>query len=334
MLHLKITIITPSFQQGSFIEKTIQSVIAQNYPEVEHMIFDAGSTDQTLEIIKKYENHIHFWQSEPDKGQSDAINKGFRRATGEIVTWLNSDDQLLPNTLHRINEVFQENPEVFLVHGKTILFGTNRADFLHSAPDHDLEKLYLAGLPFAQPSSFFKRQSILDFGLLDQSLHYAMDYDLFVRIALNHKMLKINDILSKYLIHENSKTTLQNIGFAEEYAKVFSRVLRSFSFSNPLIEKMQFLGLYDEGTESYPVGQEIDLKSLEKAFCYNLRYQLNFYYDELEVKKSRLISQFLVKLYPDFCKEYPEIKQIALKTQFLNKKLMQWLRKIKRKFYL
>lgn len=334
MLYLKITIITPSFQQGTFIEQTIQSVIAQEYPNVEHMIFDAGSTDQTLEIIKKYENHLHFWQSEPDKGQSDAINKGFSRATGEILTWLNSDDQLLPNALHRINQVFQENPEVFLVHGKTILFGSNRADFLHSSPDYDLEKLYLAGLPFAQPSSFFRRQSILDYGFLDQSLHYAMDYDLFVRIALNHKILKINDTLSKYLIHENSKTTLQNIGFAQEYGKVFSRVLRSFSFGKPLIEKMQFLGLYQEGTEKHPVGQEIDFETLEKAFCYNLRYQLNFYYDELDLEKSRLISQYLVKMYPDFCQKYPEIRQIATKTKFFSKGMMQWLRKLKRKFYL
>ncbi len=334
MSYLKITIITPSFQQGSFIEKTIQSIIAQNYPEVEYMIFDAGSTDQTLKIIKKYENHIHFWQSKPDTGQSDAINKGFQRATGEIVTWLNSDDQLLPNALQRINEVFQENPEVFLVHGKTILFGENRSDFLHSAPDYDLEKLYLAGLPFAQPSSFFKRQTVLDFGLLDQSLHYAMDYDLFVRIALNHKILKINDILSKYLIHENSKTTLQNIGFAKEYAKIFSRVLRSFSFSEPLIEKMQFLGLYHEGTENYPVTHEINLETLEKIFCYNLLYQLNFYYDDLEIEKSKLISQYLSKMYPDFCREYPEIRKIAVKTKFFSKKMMQWLRKFKRKFYL
>ena len=102
--HLKISIITPSYNQGEYIEKTIKSILDQGYPNLEYIIMDGGSNDETVEIIKKYEDKITFWQSEPDKGQTDAINKGFEKCTGDIVTWLCSDDYYEPNVLFEIEK--------------------------------------------------------------------------------------------------------------------------------------------------------------------------------------------------------------------------------------
>src|SRR5690606_28750520 len=119
----KISIITPSYNQSNFLEETILSVINQNYPNLEFFVIDGGSTDHSVEIIKQYENKIDFWVSEKDNGQSHAINKGFKRATGTIITWLNSDDVLTPGILHKIAEKFSQLPDdVGLIYGGTTLF--------------------------------------------------------------------------------------------------------------------------------------------------------------------------------------------------------------------
>ena len=117
MNYPRISIVTPSFNQGKYIEQTIQSVLSQNYPNLEYIIIDGGSTDGTVEIIKKYEQQLTYWISEPDKGQTDAINKGFAKCTGEIFNWINSDDYYSPNSLHIVAEVFSENPTAKVVCG-------------------------------------------------------------------------------------------------------------------------------------------------------------------------------------------------------------------------
>src|SRR5580700_341038 len=117
----KISIITPSYNQGQFIEETILSILNQNYPNLEYLIIDGKSTDSTIEIIKKYEQKIFYWVSEKDSGQSEAINKGFQKATGEIVCWLNSDDILMPNALNEVAAQFIKNKELILLNGQTVL---------------------------------------------------------------------------------------------------------------------------------------------------------------------------------------------------------------------
>ncbi len=227
---MRISVITPSYNQAVYLEKTIQSIISQGYDDLEYILIDGGSNDGSLEIIEKYKEHFAFWVSEKDKGQSHAINKGFEHATGDIITWINSDDQLTPNALNRVAAEFEKDTtkEVFVVHGKTILFGENMQEKKFGANSTDFLERSLAGLPFPQPSSFFRKELIEKYGKLKQEFHFGMDYEFFTSVFLNEKSIYVDAIFSKYLYHNESKGLTQQSGFARDYAKVFSKILRSF----------------------------------------------------------------------------------------------------------
>ncbi|MGI8654629.1 MAG: glycosyltransferase family 2 protein [Pyrinomonadaceae bacterium] len=297
----RITVVTPSFNQGHLIEETINSILDQNYPNLEYIVIDGGSTDATLEVIKKYEHKIDYWTSETDGGQSEAINKGLRRATGDIVTWLNSDDLFLPDVLQTVARYFNEY-DAALIHGRTVLFGNGTKELIKGAEDDDLEVRYLSGMAFPQPSSFFKKRVLDEQGVLDESLHYGMDYDLMVKIALNYCMLKVDDVFSRYRLHGESKTVAQNIRFAYDWAKVFSKVLRSFDFTADLIEHMRALELYVEGRDYYRVTKRFSPADIRKAFLHFLDFQVIWYYGNLDMKKTVRISMFVKDYEPQFYK--------------------------------
>ncbi len=292
MNYPRITVVTPSFNQGHLIEETINSVLDQNYPALEYIVIDGGSSDATLEVIKKYEHKIAYWTSAPDGGQSEAINKGLRRATGDIVTWLNSDDLFLPGTLQRIPGLFAEY-DAALIHGKTVLFGDGIKEQIKGADEKDLDVRYLAGMPFPQPSSFFKRSALLEQGFLDESLHYGMDYDLFARIALNYPIRKVEDVFSKYRLHEESKSVAQSVRFTYDWASTFSKVLRSFDFTEDLIESMREASLYVEGEGCYQKRKGFTKAQLRTAFLYFLETQIGYHYESLDVKRAGELAGFV-----------------------------------------
>lgn len=207
-MHPKISIVTPSYSQGNFLEQTIQSVLNQDYPNLEYIVIDGGSTDNSVDIIKKYENKIAYWVSEKDKGQSGAINKGFQHATGDILHWLNSDDLLVPGALFSIADFFSTHPEVDCVIGDLeVIDAQGRVLFMKKAiPFHYSSALYTAAL-VPQPSTFFTRKAWQKTGALDVSLQYTMDFDFFLRMA--QQGIKF-DILkkpaAKFRLHKDSKT--------------------------------------------------------------------------------------------------------------------------------
>ncbi len=331
MHYPKITVITPSYNQGRFIESTIRSVIYQNYPNLEFFVIDGGSTDQSVNIISYYTDDITFWVSEKDKGQSDAINKGFKRATGDIVTWLNSDDQFMPRTLHKIAEYFNKNPDIFVVHGKTILFGNNMTDKVKGCPIvDDLMPYYLAALPFPQPSAFFRREAITKYGILDQNFHYGMDYDFFLKMALNHDFLAVEDIFSKYLLHPNSKSVAFSEKFVTDYTKIFSKLLRSFDFTKQLRIELKKYDLYTEGNDSYQFTKDIDEKLIHQALLLNLKYRITFYYDDLKVDEIRKIMKFIKFYDRNFLETDAEIAAVYQRTRFLGRLPLQVLRSFKK----
>src|SRR5262245_6770091 len=205
----RVTIVTPSFNQGGFIEETIRSVLLQDYPDLEYLIIDGGSSDDTVQIIKKYEPWIHYWVSEPDRGQSHAINKGFERAQGEIVAWLNSDDTYEPHAIE-IAVRHMVTRHAAIVYGNCNLVDQAGVPYQVVVPPAvTLDSLLRFWINFStppQPAIFFRRQVLEAVGLLDESLHYVMDYELWVRIARKYPFSYFDAAIGNYRMQRNSKT--------------------------------------------------------------------------------------------------------------------------------
>jgi glycosyltransferase involved in cell wall biosynthesis len=177
MYYPKISIVTPSYNQGKYLEETILSVIKQNYPNLEYIIIDGGSTDNSVEIIKKYEKYLTYWVSEKDNGQSDAINKGLKRCTGEIFNWLNSDDYLEPNALFKIAEAYKKNPQkkVFCFGMYHFVDGEKKLFEKQNNPENELQ-CYCNPI-MQQPSMYYSMDAIKLLGPINLYLHYSMDYE-------------------------------------------------------------------------------------------------------------------------------------------------------------
>lgn len=324
----RISVVTPSYNQGQYLEETLKSVLSQGYAELEYIVIDGASRDSTLEVIKRYEGQLSYWESVPDRGQSHAINKGLRRATGEIVTWLGSDDLFTPEALKRVADHF-ETTDAALIHGRTVLFGEGFKEQVKGADEHDLEFRYLAGMPFPQPSSFFRRSVLLEQGYLDESLHYGMDYDLLARIALNYPIRKVEDTLSRYRLHAESKSVAQNIEFTHDWAKTFSRVLRSFDFTGGLIKSLRELGLYVEGEDAYNVSRSFRPEDIRKAFLYFLEFQLFYFYENLDLAKAHELTRFIKDSDPGFYRAR-RLDKIYWRSKTSSAKLMRLLRNFTR----
>jgi len=255
----KISIVTPSYNQGEFLESTINSVLSQNYPNLEYIIVDGASTDNSVDIIKKYESSLAYWVSEPDKGQSNALNKGFRRVTGELVGWLNSDDLYMPNTLKTIGEYFKNNAKADMAYGDQADIDEKGRVF------RALRSLKFSRLAFlsrgrliSQPTAFFKRKIFGEIGYVDESLPWVMDYEFFLRIAFaGYHIHHIPQILAKFRYHKGSKTVTGKVesNKHEEYMRMIQKkylvktklsmlVINAMKVYFKIIEKMINLDRY------------------------------------------------------------------------------------------
>jgi len=224
----KISIITPSYNQAQFLEETIRSVLFQNYPNIEYIIIDGGSTDNSVEIIKKYQKWIKYWCSEPDNGQSEAINKGFKKSSGEIVAWLNSDDVYLPGTLFKIAEKFMIRSDIDLLYGDIeIIDEKSKKQFLIKSGQFHIEKILdYDFLP--QPATFFTRRIWISLGGLNEQYHYAMDYDLILHISLISPIEYISEPLAQFRLYSASKTGSKEGYFLAEEFYFFDKYLQFF----------------------------------------------------------------------------------------------------------
>ena len=303
MYDPKITIVTPSLNQGKYLESTICSVLDQGYSNLEYIVIDGGSNDSSIDIIKKYERHINYWISEPDGGQSEAINKGLIRATGELVTWVNSDDMLEPGILSKI-PVYFNRVSIGLIFGRSISFGNNLRDKLSNYDSDDLYPKMLGKVAFPQPASFFRREVLDRYGLLDESLHYGMDYDLFVRIALNYEIVYFDEIVSRNRFHSESKSVSQVFQFALDWARVFSKMLRSFNFTEDLIADLRALNIYDDDVDSYEISRLFNKSDIQRAYIYFLQEQAQLYYKAYEMDKARSIVKRIKQLDSSFYLKY------------------------------
>lgn len=209
-----ISIITPSYNQGQYLERTILSVLNQKYSNLEYIIIDGGSTDCSVEIIKKYDAQLAYWISEPDNGQASALNKGLAKATGDIIGWINSDDWYEEDVFDLIAENFSKNSIDLLIGNCTVVFQDEAIRGFTVKPFNvsyqSMLRYWKTNFCPPQPSIFFSKRLLKQVGLLDENLRYAMDLDLWLRMAQESKFYYIDKNLSYYLIHNNSKSGSDN----------------------------------------------------------------------------------------------------------------------------
>jgi len=237
----RVTIVTPSYNQASFLENAILSVINQEYPDLEYIVIDGRSTDGSVDIIQKYNDQLAYWESKPDKGQAHAINKGWRRATGKYLWWLNSDDMLTPNSLQIAVRYLEENPEIDLVYGDDyrideqgrILKRKNYRDF-------DFKSFIVHGFDISQAGALMRRVTQGQIDLLREDLHLLMDKELWLRLALEGRRIAHLSIpLALFRIHEHAKTQEGGKLAAEERSKVTEWLLNHPLLPEPILNQRE-----------------------------------------------------------------------------------------------
>ncbi len=220
-----ISIITPSFNQGNFLEETILSVLEQGYPNLEFMIIDGGSTDQSVEVIKKYESYLSFWVSEKDQGQTHAINKGFKRASGELINWLNSDDMLVQGALKKLARAVLKSPEADVYYGdyKAVDGSGNLLYQRKCAPYHP-DTLFWGRQLSSQPAVFFRRYLLTHLGWLNENQQFCMDTEFWIRVARNGAVFsQVTEPLGITRVHGDAKTTLMQQVLHREHKQIVEK---------------------------------------------------------------------------------------------------------------
>lgn len=226
----RITIITPSFQQREYLEECLLSVIEQDYAHVEHIVVDGGSTDGSKELLERYSDKLTWWCSEPDHGQSDAINKGLARCTGDVVAWLNSDDMLLPGALQAVARVFEHAPGTIILEGVRLTLNTDgtRERMPRNTPA-DTDALFIA--PHVnQQATFFNTAAVKAVGGVDAALHFTMDLDLWWRALFAYGTkgyTSIPEDLALFRLQPASKTMQGSEGFVRETAALLCAMATS-----------------------------------------------------------------------------------------------------------
>jgi glycosyltransferase involved in cell wall biosynthesis len=232
--NIRVSIITPSYNQGKYLEQTIQSVINQTYNNIEYLVIDGGSIDNSVDIIKKYKENIFYWVSEPDNGQADAINKGLKLASGDLLCWVNSDDILYPDYIINRVQQFKENPDVGMIYGD-----------IEQGPDLSLRRpckgkqtsiknmLKYVKCPIPQQSAIWRRNVVEKIGYLVPQWHVVLDREYFTRIAANYSIKYVPGTVAFFRNHGHSKSTTERAKWAEELPKYYEMIFNDNIYNLP-----------------------------------------------------------------------------------------------------
>ena len=211
-----VSVVTPSFNQAPYLELAVRSVLEQDYPNIEYIVIDGGSTDGSVEIIEQYKDRLAYWVSESDTGQAEAINKGMRRATGDIIGWINSDDALLPCAISQAVEELETNADLGMVYGDGLMVDSN----LMLLDMHTYKQLSVLDLlcfeVILQPTVFMRRNALADVGYLNEEYHLILDHELWVRLASRYPLSHVSEFWAIERTHESAKTIQYASGFVEE----------------------------------------------------------------------------------------------------------------------
>lgn len=298
-----VTVVTPSYNQGRFLEETIRSVLLQGYPDLEYIILDGGSNDESVDVTRKYERWLTAWVSEPDGGQSEALNRGFRMAQGETIGWLNSDDTYLPGAIQAAVEFLEFHPEVALVYGFCPYVNEDGGQIgMYPTQEFDLNNLCSVDF-IAQPASFFRSRALSDVGFLDETLQYAMDYDLWLRMALRgHCLALLSKPLAVYRVWETSKSVSCRLPSQRELHVVLGRFQLEYQrFSH---DKQQLL---------------------RKGFACSHVVRAYLYYEEFILSEARRHWLKAIRSYPSIVLTRPNLVACYAKS-VLGKKALTWFR--------
>ncbi len=220
----KVSIVTPSFNQGCFLEASIQSVLAQDYPNLEYILVDGGSKDESQEIIQKYRTHFAWWVSEKDRGHADALNKGFAHASGEILAWLNSDDLYQPGAVTQAVEALRGDPQLGMVYGDANLIDDrSRTIGQFASRQTDYRRLLRGSVHIPQATTFFRADLWREVGPLDLSLFFSFDYDLWVKLAKVSQIRYVPRLWADFRIHEKGKTLVNDDRCYPDMLRVLAR---------------------------------------------------------------------------------------------------------------
>lgn len=319
----KISIITPSFNQGNYIEQTINSVLSQNYPNLEYIIIDGGSTDNSIEIIKKYEKHLSYWISEKDNGQSDAINKGLKMASGAVVNWLNSDDYYTENTLQKVGEAFEnEATNVFCGRSRILENGIE----IRQNKGTDIYSTIEKTIGFAridQPETFFRKSCIDKIGFLNQQLHYVMDRDWWIRYLLLYGLNgieKTNDILVNFRSHPTSKTN----SFLEKFDTEAHNVYYTIAQRHQLLEETIFEKIWQtKSLNNTNYSTTLNMNQLQQAIHYYFLQMIFIAYAKNNYTLAKQIIPYIQSDKLQF-EDAQELEKIITRIKYLP----TWLKKL------
>jgi glycosyltransferase involved in cell wall biosynthesis len=321
----RISIITPSFNQGHYLEQTICSVLEQNYRALEYIIVDGGSTDNSVEIIKKYQKHLAWWISKKDRGQSDAINKGIAKVTGEIVNWLNSDDYYMPGALYHIAQKFSD-AAVSCYCGRSRVFSETSEKFSTGTDVYfgSLAKT-IGWARIDQPETFFRRSVWDKIGLLNEDFHYVMDKEWWIRYLFYYgldSIAKDDKVLVNFRVHNNSKTGSQLPKFAEETNDLFYSLFRSVGMEQ---KNLLFSKSNQKILTGYPT---FDVQLIKKVRNYFFLHSTLEAYAQNNFEKAKALLSLINQqiLLPE---EKKELNKVISRMRIIPVGLKKWYNKIR-----
>lgn len=295
----KISIVTPSFNQGKYLEQTILSIIGQNYPNLEYIIIDGGSADNSVEIIKKYEKHLAYWVSEKDSGQSEAINKGLVKCTGEIFNWINSDDLLAEGSLFEVARCFTSKDIDVAVGYLTVFNDSSGEKVVHyrTFVSNDVAKTVVT-TNISQASTFIKTAVVKYLGGVNTALHYTMDLELWVKYLLKYgtsRILLSDKNLANFRLHDASKSESEQPKFLVDKHRLFRSLLQQLEAPQFLLNFFGYLFTLPPYQQKWEIGANIDKNKIFIHFIDEyLRYlKVNWQVEYISIVKCVIYRLFL-----------------------------------------
>lgn len=290
----KISIVTPSYNQGQFIEETIRSIVLQNYPNIEYIVMDGASSDSTIDVLNVYKPWINVCVSEKDKGQSDALTKGFAIASGTFMNWINSDDILCFEGLYHIGKAILEHPEADFIHGRNGIMTIDSEIYSYMPHPNDfLDERYLCEMPYGQQACFFSKKVYQACGGINSVLRFSMDYELYLKIhLLDIKSIQIDALIGSIRIHDNTKTAQLESIMHLENGNSFLTFLESIGDYK---RAKFFKNIGHVAYSKYNVKLKLSKAFVNKVFVRYLKKNIWYYYNINQFKVAKQMAILIIK---------------------------------------